>query len=504
MNPLAAVLLLLQLLVVCGCKETADWQYAPRAAATAPSCKTPLRVAVSAFDPSPTFHPAAGTVTVIETHTTRNPSNSTQGPLVGAVFAGILLSPPYTLGLQDDKMAGNERELLTVGLYRELAASGCFAEVAFEPKDHEHYDLWFSGTTRRVGERMNAPLVPLPLWVGTLTAIPFWKDSDVLEVDVTARTSLHGVDKVVLSYGLQAICMSSDCTHVYGFFSRDMVHKGFDDFMPRLENYLSQHPQEFWEAVVRERQHASIVDLDPALPEIEREAKAVPPERRPVWDDALAQKYAMLEALRSLEEGDAQAYDATSDQRAEAVDEGGRKTALAVYQKRLEEQRKQVQQLNAATANFSSSVAKLQKSAGVSPGVGAHGESNLDRSLQKVQVTLNKVDDALNKFDSTMKKLQATLGKFQPHPAVRQQLESLAANDDSDRRRQQWLQVYRESTPTLEQLRAWKPVEQAATPAAGKRPPVAPPSAPPSGKPNCNPPYVIDAAGNHQYKPECL
>jgi hypothetical protein len=28
------------------------------------------------------------------------------------------------------------------------------------------------------------------------------------------------------------------------------------------------------------------------------------------------------------------------------------------------------------------------------------------------------------------------------------------------------------------------------------------PSAPP--KPNCNPPYVIDALGDHKYKPECL
>jgi serine/threonine-protein kinase len=33
----------------------------------------------------------------------------------------------------------------------------------------------------------------------------------------------------------------------------------------------------------------------------------------------------------------------------------------------------------------------------------------------------------------------------------------------------------------------------------------APPAAPhPAGKPSCNPPYIIDAAGHHQYKPECL
>jgi serine/threonine-protein kinase len=38
--------------------------------------------------------------------------------------------------------------------------------------------------------------------------------------------------------------------------------------------------------------------------------------------------------------------------------------------------------------------------------------------------------------------------------------------------------------------------------------PAAPPAAPspsaPAHKPNCNPPYIIDSAGNHQYKPECL
>jgi len=40
-------------------------------------------------------------------------------------------------------------------------------------------------------------------------------------------------------------------------------------------------------------------------------------------------------------------------------------------------------------------------------------------------------------------------------------------------------------------------------PTAGA-PPTAPAPPPPAPKANCNPPYVIDAAGNHQYKPECL
>ncbi len=38
----------------------------------------------------------------------------------------------------------------------------------------------------------------------------------------------------------------------------------------------------------------------------------------------------------------------------------------------------------------------------------------------------------------------------------------------------------------------------------GAPPPTAPATPPPAARPNCNPPYVIDAAGNHQYKPECL
>ena len=48
------------------------------------------------------------------------------------------------------------------------------------------------------------------------------------------------------------------------------------------------------------------------------------------------------------------------------------------------------------------------------------------------------------------------------------------------------------------------------TPVVTPRPP-APPPAPvapapsaPAQKPNCNPPYIVDSAGNHQYKPECL
>jgi serine/threonine-protein kinase len=47
---------------------------------------------------------------------------------------------------------------------------------------------------------------------------------------------------------------------------------------------------------------------------------------------------------------------------------------------------------------------------------------------------------------------------------------------------------------------------------ASSQPPTAPsvapsaalPTAPAAPKPNCNPPYVIDANGDHQYKPECL
>jgi serine/threonine-protein kinase len=39
---------------------------------------------------------------------------------------------------------------------------------------------------------------------------------------------------------------------------------------------------------------------------------------------------------------------------------------------------------------------------------------------------------------------------------------------------------------------------------APPRPPAALTPATAGGKANCNPPYVIDSAGNHQYKPECL
>jgi serine/threonine-protein kinase len=45
------------------------------------------------------------------------------------------------------------------------------------------------------------------------------------------------------------------------------------------------------------------------------------------------------------------------------------------------------------------------------------------------------------------------------------------------------------------------------TPAPGRSsgaPSVAPPATPATGRPNCSPPYVIDSAGDRQYKPECL
>ena len=49
------------------------------------------------------------------------------------------------------------------------------------------------------------------------------------------------------------------------------------------------------------------------------------------------------------------------------------------------------------------------------------------------------------------------------------------------------------------------PVAAPPTPVA---PPATPPAAPsassPARKPNCTPPYTVDSAGNHQYKPECL
>jgi eukaryotic-like serine/threonine-protein kinase len=45
------------------------------------------------------------------------------------------------------------------------------------------------------------------------------------------------------------------------------------------------------------------------------------------------------------------------------------------------------------------------------------------------------------------------------------------------------------------------PASPVATPAAAPPPT---PAAPPAAKPDCDPPYVIDAAGHRQYKPECL
>jgi serine/threonine-protein kinase len=48
-------------------------------------------------------------------------------------------------------------------------------------------------------------------------------------------------------------------------------------------------------------------------------------------------------------------------------------------------------------------------------------------------------------------------------------------------------------------------VRGALPPTAATPPPTAATATPPpAARPNCNPPYVIDAAGNHQYKPECL
>jgi serine/threonine-protein kinase len=57
-----------------------------------------------------------------------------------------------------------------------------------------------------------------------------------------------------------------------------------------------------------------------------------------------------------------------------------------------------------------------------------------------------------------------------------------------------------------------RPVAQPSRPAVARSPSPAPPPAvaaepptsPPAHKPNCNPPYVIDSAGDRQYKPECL
>ncbi len=50
-----------------------------------------------------------------------------------------------------------------------------------------------------------------------------------------------------------------------------------------------------------------------------------------------------------------------------------------------------------------------------------------------------------------------------------------------------------------------RPVPSATTqPTTTAAPTVAPTAPPPPRKPNCNPPYVIDSAGDRQYKPECL
>lgn len=107
-------------------------------AASARSCKTPLRVAVTTFADD-------------RKHEVHGAEAATLASLSGFVVApatSLEISHPSKLSAL---YVHDDGRLFALALYSELVASGCFAEVALDPLDESQYDLLFTGTIRRFG-----------------------------------------------------------------------------------------------------------------------------------------------------------------------------------------------------------------------------------------------------------------------------------------------------------------------------------------------------------------
>ncbi|MBK7586401.1 MAG: hypothetical protein IPI67_40210 [Myxococcales bacterium] len=270
------------------------------------ACKTPLRVAVTPF------------------------KDARKASLAGvdesgiAALGSVLVMPatgqermtgPTEAGSAKAQYVHDDRRIFAIALWAELADSGCFAEVAFDPLDQAQYDLVFTGTIRRFGSLRKSAFVPLPLMLGFFVASGSAKNAALLEIDLIAQRP--GVKKPVLKYGLQGHC--GDCSENRLVDSAIIsLRTGHADFVSRLRSYFGSRSTAYWNRYHEHRVAVRRAAMDPTLARLEQaernEAGAVAEDLRGV----IEARTRRLDAIAAVDQKRERAWAKTSKARVKA------------------------------------------------------------------------------------------------------------------------------------------------------------------------------------------
>lgn len=303
--------------------STALSQRHVKAPQQAPSCKTPLRVAVTPFDD------------------TRKVDFKGADMAALARMSGFVLAPPSgeetqygadSMGKWKAQYVHDDKRLYAIALWAELADSGCFAEVAFEPLDESQYDLVFSGTIRRFGHMRKTGFVPLPLYVGTLVAVANSSYDALVEVDLFARRP--GAKKPVLKYGLQGHCRGcSENRYVDSVMVS--LRSGHADFISRLRGYLSSRSPAYWASYRERRAEQRRAALDPELARLQVLARTEPAPVGEKLRQVIVEKTERLDAVARLDAQRERSWASTSAARVRAEVNASNRRMEEVHSERV-------------------------------------------------------------------------------------------------------------------------------------------------------------------------
>jgi hypothetical protein len=261
------------------------------------SCRVPLRVAVKPF------------------HSDRAGGNYGVGGVTGWILAGLIISPPTSLvaewtekDMRQQLVMYKHSEARTwaYALYDEIAHTGCFEAVAYDPLDESQYDLVLSADVLRHGKMMRFPFVPLPIYVGTITSLIASSYDRMIEMDVHADS---WAGKPVLDYGFQASCSGTmGCVKELNATAEisSILHDGYGEFMSRLADYLASRSGSYWQMIRERRVDQQRARLDPDLPALDAAIRTADGDARAALqaerDRRAARLDAMLDEDRRLED----------------------------------------------------------------------------------------------------------------------------------------------------------------------------------------------------------
>ncbi|AKU95972.1 hypothetical protein AKJ09_02636 [Labilithrix luteola] len=195
-------------------------------------------------------------VAVVPFRDARPPTDVSMG-VIPWIMLGMLASPDFedvtTYGPRDpgrpqDYVHDDERIFAAV-LQRELENTGCFDVVAFDPRFQEAYDVVLGGKIVNAGKRIEAPFVPLPAWIGTITASALGSRGYVVEAELWA--SAPGAEPF-LRYGVQGACAGSECgSSIVGRASglAAALTSGYAPFVHDFRDYVASRTPFFWRRV---------------------------------------------------------------------------------------------------------------------------------------------------------------------------------------------------------------------------------------------------------------